>query len=209
MAAAVSSLARVREPSTHVERREEAERKLLAAAAKIIAVKGLEKFTLAEVGETAGYSRGLPRHYFGDKDELTIRVALYVAEHPILQERLEVEPGLATVISIIRFFFEVAPKYRTNVRALSIVLAGVLTNESLQEPIARMTRHKRETIAKHIAIGIERGEIRKDVNPEAQAILILAQMRGVVSQWLSDDASVDLKQVEIEFIETLRRGLAR
>ena len=89
MAATVTSLARAREPSTHVERREEAEKKLLAAAAKIIAVKGLEKFTLAEVGETAGYSRGLPRHYFGDKDELTVRVALYVAEHPILQERHE------------------------------------------------------------------------------------------------------------------------
>ena len=69
--------------------------------------------------------------------------------------------------------------------------------------------HKRETIAKHIAIGIDGGEIRKDVNPQAQAILILAQMRGVVSQWLSDEASVDLKQVEREFIETLRRGLAQ
>lgn len=205
------AVARVREPSTHVERREEAERKLLAAAAKIIAVKGLEKFTLAEVGETAGYSRGLPRHYFGDKDELTIRVALYVAEHPILQERLkeQVEPGLQTVISIIRFFFAVAPRYRANVRALSIVLAGVLTNDSLKEPIARMSRAKREALSSNIAIGIERGEIRKDVDPQAQAVLILAQMRGVIMQWLCEDDAVDLKQVETEFIETLRRGLAR
>src|SRR5215210_1841688 len=146
---------KVREPITHLERREEAERKILAAAAKIIAVKGLERFTLAEVGETAGYSRGLPRHYFGDKDELTVRVALYVAEHPILQERLVVEPGLETVISMIRFVFAVAPKYRTNVRALNIVLAGVLTNDSLKEPIARMTRDKRAALADHIAIGIE------------------------------------------------------
>lgn len=201
---------RAREPSTHVERREEAERKLLAAAAKIIAVKGLEKFTLAEVGETAGYSRGLPRHYFGDKNELTIQVALYVAEHPILQERLKekVEPGLATVISMIRFFFAVAPKYRTNVRALSIVLAGVLTNDSLKEPIARMSRAKRATLAEHIALGIARGEIREGADPEAQAILILAQMRGVVMQWLSEADAIDLKAVEAEFIETLRRGLA-
>ena len=113
------------------------------------------------------------------------------------------------MISIIRFFFEVAPKYKTNVRALSIVLAGVLTNDSLQEPIARMTRNKREAIASHIAIGIARGEIRKDVDAVAQAVLILAQMRGVVSQWLSDEQSVDLAKVEAEFIETLRRGLAK
>ena len=89
------------------------------------------------------------------------------------------------------------------------MLAGVLTNDSLQEPIARMTRHKREAIASHIAIGVERGEIRKDVDPQAQAILILAQMRGVLLQWLSDEPSVDLKKVEAEFIATLRRGLAR
>ena len=199
---------KVREPTTHVERREEAERKLLAAAAKIIAVKGLERFTLAEVGESAGYSRGLPRHYFGDKDELTVRVALYVAEHPILQDRLKVAPGLETVISMIRFFFAVAPKYRTNVRALTIVLAGVLTNDSLKGPIARVTRDKRAALAEHIAIGIRHGEIRKDANPQAQAILNLSQMRGVVTQWLSDEAAVDLKAVEAEFIATLRRGLA-
>lgn len=52
---------------TQVERRDEAERRILEAAALIVAENGLEAITLAEAGERAGYSRGLPSHYFKDR----------------------------------------------------------------------------------------------------------------------------------------------
>ncbi|CAN0427695.1 unnamed protein product, partial [Phaeothamnion confervicola] len=52
---------------TQTERREEAERRLLDAALAIVARTGTVRLTLAEVGEAAGYSRGLPAHRFGSK----------------------------------------------------------------------------------------------------------------------------------------------
>lgn len=55
---------------TQAERREEAEGKLLRAAIELLATRGYDGFTLAEVGKAAGYSRGLPAHYFGCKEEL-------------------------------------------------------------------------------------------------------------------------------------------
>ena len=51
---------------SHAERREEAERRLLEAAMEIVAKRGTVRMTLAEVGEAAGYSRGLPAHRFGN-----------------------------------------------------------------------------------------------------------------------------------------------
>src|SRR3954447_25117907 len=55
---------------TQQERREEAERKVLAAATALIAQHGSRVLTLAEVGEAAGYSRGIVSHHFGSRENL-------------------------------------------------------------------------------------------------------------------------------------------
>src|SRR5690606_32978246 len=52
---------------TQAERREEAEQRILEAALEIVARRGSVRMTLAEVGEAAGYSRGLPAQRFGNK----------------------------------------------------------------------------------------------------------------------------------------------
>ena len=52
-------------PRTQSDRRDTAEARILDAALRIVAERGTDGMTLAEVGEAAGYSRGLPAHYFG------------------------------------------------------------------------------------------------------------------------------------------------
>jgi AcrR family transcriptional regulator len=65
---------------TQEERREEAEQRILDAATRLIADKGLDGFTLADVGEAAGFSRGLPAHYFKSKDGLLAAVVRRLLE---------------------------------------------------------------------------------------------------------------------------------
>src|SRR4029077_7174927 len=55
---------------TQRERREETERKVLAAATALIAQHGSRTLTLAAVGEAAGYSRGIACHHFGSRENL-------------------------------------------------------------------------------------------------------------------------------------------
>src|ERR1700760_1516094 len=55
---------------TQQERREETERKVVAAATALIAEHGSRALTLAEVGEAAGYSRGIVSHHFGSRENL-------------------------------------------------------------------------------------------------------------------------------------------
>jgi AcrR family transcriptional regulator len=52
---------------TQEERRVEAERRLLRAAAELVGEIGPARLTLANVGERAGYSRGLATHHFGPR----------------------------------------------------------------------------------------------------------------------------------------------
>src|SRR6516164_343564 len=60
---------------TQAERRSEAEQGLLDAALRLFARKGVETTTLAEIGDAAGYSRGLANHHFGSKAALVERLA--------------------------------------------------------------------------------------------------------------------------------------
>ncbi|WP_202124959.1 TetR family transcriptional regulator [Actinomadura physcomitrii] len=57
------------------ERRAQAERALLEAAAKLFARRGVEQTSMADIGEEAGYSRGLANHHFGSRAELVNRLA--------------------------------------------------------------------------------------------------------------------------------------
>src|SRR3546814_5057692 len=69
---------------TQEERRQESESRLIVAAVKLIAEKGANGLTLAEVGHEAGYSSSLLGHYFETKEALLARVV----EHTMIGRAL-------------------------------------------------------------------------------------------------------------------------
>src|ERR1700745_982557 len=62
--------ARTRARRTQQERSAESARRLLDAAIELIAEKGFERTTVAEIGERAGYSRSMVRARYGSKEAL-------------------------------------------------------------------------------------------------------------------------------------------
>ena len=60
---------------TQAERRAASEEALLRAAAEIVAERGIERASLARIGERSGASRALSTYHFGSKDTLVARLA--------------------------------------------------------------------------------------------------------------------------------------
>lgn len=94
---------------TQEERRSEAERRLVEAAAELIGELGVARVTLAGVGERAGYSRGLATHYFGSKGALIQRVVdLATAEfRAALGRRRRPAAALDELRALVQTFFEI------------------------------------------------------------------------------------------------------
>jgi AcrR family transcriptional regulator len=65
---------------TQAERTDLSDRLMLDAAIKLIVERGVERTTLREVGENAGYSRGLAGHRFGNKSGLLEFIVRTVGE---------------------------------------------------------------------------------------------------------------------------------
>lgn len=198
------------ERRSQAERRSEAEAAILKAAVRLVAERGLERFTLADVGERAGYSRGLPAHYFGSKEGLTGALARHIVMSfgRGLVRSEKHQPGLAHLLGMAGFYFDGAARDPISVRALFVVLGEALTNETVRKAIAELNARLVASITDDIRAGISAGDIRRGVNAKAEAALVLAGLRGAAAQWLTDPEGVDLKALRSEFLAGLKRRLS-
>ncbi|HEV8578654.1 MAG TPA: TetR/AcrR family transcriptional regulator [Thermoanaerobaculia bacterium] len=73
-------------PPTRTRERERSQRAILEAAEELFAESGFDRVSLAEIGEAAGVSRGLPAYFFNDKANLYRTVIDHAAQH--LRERV-------------------------------------------------------------------------------------------------------------------------
>lgn len=195
---------------TQSERREEAERAILDAATRIVAAKGLDELTLADAGEAAGYSRGLPSHYFGSKSDLLSAIAEYVWEWFFtgLRASAKRRPGLGNLIAGIEFYFDACATDREMLLALHTVRAGALHKPSLAKAIAKINGDSARAIEADIRAGIANGEIRRGIDAAAWSVLTLASANGAIAQWLIDPDGIDLAALRTAFVTSVKRGLA-
>jgi AcrR family transcriptional regulator len=194
---------------SHSERREEAEERMLQAAVKIVAERGLENLTLAECGEAAGYSRGLAAHYFHSKEGLIGAIGNHIVED--YSQRLRADRrnrvGLPGLLESIAFYFDSGRSHVLASRAFHAVLGSALNQPALAAPIAELNRHSVSSFAALIRSGMDRNEIAKTVDATAQATLILSALRGVMAQWLLDPDHLDVEVIKTEFLASIRRTL--
>jgi AcrR family transcriptional regulator len=198
---------RARRP--HAVRREEAEERMVKAAVQIVADRGLESLTLAECGEAAGYSRGLAPHYFGSKEGLISAIANHIVDDFIVRQNAA-RPnriGLSGLLDNVAYYIESGRTNVVTLRAFHAVLAAALKQTPLSDVIAKLNRNSVYSFTKMIRSGVERGEIRSDINARAQASLILTAMRGMLTLWLLDPEHIDLDAIKKEFLSNLRRSL--
>jgi len=195
---------------SHAERRDEAEQRLLEAAISLVAERGLERLTLADVGEAAGYSRGLPAHYFGSRAGLIVTLATRLIDRfgRALARAERHSPGLERLIGTVRFYLDSARRDAVGTRALMVLLGEGQTNALIRDQIAELNARSVGALEANLIAGIRAGEICANVDTHAQALLILATLRGAVSQWLLAPDRVDLVRARDELATSLERSLA-
>jgi len=203
-------LATKTERRTQAKRRDEAERRLLAAAVRLIGERGLERITLAEVGEAAGYSRGLPGHYFGGKSGLIVSLAAHIIEGfgRALDRSERHGLGLARLLGTAAFYFDSARRDPAGTKALFVLLGEGLNNALVMERMAELNARSARAFEVNLRAAVAAGEVRADIDVPSQAILILAGLRGAVGQWLMAPETIDIRKVRDAFVDNLRRSLA-
>jgi AcrR family transcriptional regulator len=197
---------------TQAERTATANRRMIRAAIRLIGRQGYTKTTLAQVGKEAGYSGGLVSHHFGSKEgllrELVGRITSRFYSDQI-QPAIEGKAGLEALLSTADTYLNELVVREQRVRTLYVLMGEALGPVSeINEVFAELNRGFRMTVRDLIQQGIDGGEIRADLDPDAEAALAVGMVRGVAFQWMTDPGSFDLAAVGSSLKDALRRHLA-
>lgn len=180
---------------------------MLDAALEIVARRGSERLTLAEVGVAAGYSRGLPAQRFGSKAGLLRALAVHIGErfHELREAAPARRPGLDSIRGAIRVYFGRTDANWTSTRALLVMMTeGLMEDAELREDVIAYNRSSLAFFEQQLRIGVDAGELPPDIEPQASAVILLGALRGVMLQALSDDA-IDLKRVRDRLLAIVDR----
>jgi|GEM_PF-1095832 len=193
---------------TQEERREESEQRMLAAGVRLVAQLGPEKLTLTDVGKIAGYSRGLPTHHFGSRENYLKALASYVAiEFDKTLQEVDQVCGLEAVLGITRAVLDQLRADPTRGLATQIVLADPKRDRALSGDIAELRDKTLALLSRHIAEGIKSGEIRSTVEPDYASLLIAAGICGLIDSLLAD-ISFNIAAAGEQLLELIEHALS-
>lgn len=197
---------------TQVQRRTEARTKLLLAAAELIGERGLAGLTLSQVGERAGFSRGITNHHFGSKAALVTELVDQVQQEfaEATAPVFHLDSPIDAIIESCRIFLEMLADLPPIHRAFLVLWAdAVATSPELRPVMDASDRAFREAIVYIAQSGIAEGSITTEIDLAAFAAGLLGQLRGVALQHLLAPGAIDLVQVRDEMARSMRRSLAR
>lgn len=180
---------------TQAERTARSDAAMFSAAIDLINEQGTRKMTLKEIGERAGYSRGLASYRFGSKDgllsELLARFNKRWKEH--LAEHLTDKQGLDAIRGGIwaqRDFFDSEPRYLGAMYRIWYESLG--SDSSVRGALAKQHGIYREDVRSWMLQGIESGDISSTIDVDQFAVRYCSFMFGTIYQWLVDAESLDL-----------------
>lgn len=181
---------------------------MLDATEALILAVGTANTTLKEVGEKAGYSRGLAHARFGNKEALFLRLAERSLERWIdaLTEAASDKQGLDALLS--RFdavvsYFRTYPEAARVLYVLWFEAAGSAT--PMTDRLRDFHAAARSDIERLITQAQGNREIPKSIDPETFAIHFTSTLFGMSYQWLVNPRAIAVDEV----VEALREQMER
>lgn len=182
---------------TQAERTAESDKRLLDAAAELILAHGTHRTTLKEIGERAGYSRGLANFRFGSKE------ALFSEMLRLYNRRWKQEAsdfiGDRTGLDAFRSALDGVTHFVTTdakfMRSMHILYYETLaSSQTIRQRLSEQHAAYRADIAKYVAQAIKDGDANPDVEPDRVAVQFCSFVFGLVYQWLVAPDSVNIEE---------------
>ncbi len=193
---------------SQAERSAISDQHMLNAAIRLIVERGTEKTTLKDVGELAGYSRGLAGYRFGSKSGLFVFVLKSIGEE-WLQELKSVTKdiaGLDAICAATDAHYEFCVDAPEHVRAFYLLwFESIGPNSEFREVINTIHERRQLDVKKWVDKGILSGEFSTNVDANKVAGQFCTSIIGIVYQWLiSPDDLSHIKTLYEDLKSTMR-----
>lgn len=193
---------------TQTERRALSDQRMLGSAIALIARQGSSRTTLAQVGETAGYTYGLVGSRFGTKGNL-IRAVTRSLQSAFVRRTLDELDGLTGVAALHALIDAYLTQMDSTGRRAMYVLMGEALGPvpEIRSDMAAADENFRENIRKYIEDAVATGTVRADIDAATQATLLLASLRGISLQFFINPSALDVGALSQELKANLDHSL--
>ena len=199
-----------RQRRTQAERSEESGQRMLEAGIQLLIERGPQKTTLKDVGERAGYSRGLASYRFGSKEGL-FREILALGRRQWaheLESRVGDQQGLPALLGAMDAFRHFLRNAPDNYRAMLILWYDSIGHPS---PVTAKLKEHQEAQRRDVRVWVEQGmaagDIDAAVDPDAFAATFCALVYGTAYQWQVKPDAFDLDDLFEAYQQWLERML--
>ena len=212
---------------TQAERRMTTEQRLLDAATRLFAARGSRSVSIADVGEAAGYSRGIVTQHFGGKPQLLAAVVVHAQQFEVPTP--DDGTGLDRLAALVRAYLRNLDAGAPRGQAFLMLWAEAIAADPVLAPLfaERDTWFRRLLAERGRARGGARGRRgprappppggggggapgprRAPGPPDAAAVTIFATLRGIGLQRMASGRHIALGRLGDEAVAVLTRGLA-
>lgn len=164
---------------------DERRQQVLDCALQLLAEKGFEGLRIRDIASRVGINSATLHHYFASKQALVEGVAMHLSRFYGAQRAptLPCEPDVPESLRQLRQEFADAAYYRTEFpEVLSATLELTLRaqrDEEVARLIAPLHRHWTGSIERVLRAGVDAGVFRRDVEPRALSLAIVASLWGM------------------------------
>ena len=183
---------------------------ILDIAVELFGARGLRGTSIGAVAERLGLTDSGVLHYFPTKDALIDAVVDRALERQTSQMRALVEPGGLEAIQRMSEWGAIVEETPELV-ALQVILSSeaILENSTVAQQVKRRYTAVHDLAAGLIRQGIDRGEIRADIDADWEASAIIAYLDGIRLQWLYSNRQLPIAQAVRHYFELLVDRIAQ
>jgi AcrR family transcriptional regulator len=196
--------------------KEEKKNDIMMAAVRLFARKGFEKTTISDIAVEAGIGKGTVYEYFSNKEEM-----IHQSFHFFLKQmEMDFEDILLTDLPAVEKLKQILQAFGNVINAETEGFVTMMFNfwgEAMRSQdtkniifteMKKFYHSYRKIFADIIIEGMQDGSIRKNINPEGVAIIIIGMLDGVMVQWLMDRDVIDYKEILNTLISLILKGIA-
>jgi AcrR family transcriptional regulator len=195
---------------TQAERSAESSQRLLASAIALIAEKGFERTTAAEIGERAGYSRAMVRARYGTKVVLLESLLRSEFEPMFFGTEITADNGLGTVLGQLDHLAAQAAEKPELLKAFfTLCFETVGPVQGLGEWLRGWLAQYRAQTAEAFLEGQRDGSIRAELDVEVETKRIITYGLGLAFRWTLEPDRVDFVAELIDWRDSLQLQYAK
>ncbi len=176
--------------------------KILRQSGQLFNTRGYKATSIRDITDATGYTKGAIYRHFQNKDELELETLSHLSRQMFdsIRDRIKAQKTAGTKLRTIFKFFETyisAPPVQGGCPLMNVAIEADDAHPQLRKRAVLMLDLLRDSIDTILRNGMKYGQLKKDIDREYYATVIIASLEGAIMMSKLRGNEDDIKRVTL------------